>query len=393
MSSAKKKKAVGTAATRTRPVPQGGSSRAPGNGRSAGGRGPASRPSQPSGKRNRRSPAPPLIVGQISRLTPAAGAVALLGALVMLIQPAFPLVRTVGPLAGTGAWVGGAVNGWDFVVVLPTVAVLAAAGLLCVRARLPRFGLAALIAAGVLGIGQLIRVLSLFQTSQRLGLDLPVPAGQVRVFSYTAGPGLWLRLVGWLLLVGAGCLAVLAYRRTDMDDDGSFDRLRPVFGGLSLVVALLAVGGIVLAAADPTGGAPALALTVSQRLELDQVGLSLPSPDLPLSTNSAAAMSLVDRPGLDQLGGVLLAVAVAVTVVLASTLRPRLATVGMYLGVAGVLGSAALGSLLLIIRSTALAVGAGAALLAVAALAVVGLALAGWRMTRQPAAGPAGHPR
>jgi hypothetical protein len=394
---------AGTGKAGERPTTaRGGPDRAPSR-RPADSRGPAGRSRQPSGKRSRRPPAAPQIVGAVSPLTRAAGGLALLAALVLLVRPALPLVRTAGAPAGTGASVGGtAVGGtavgsadnlWDFVVVLPAVAVLAVAGAMCVRARLPRFGLAAVIAAGALGVGELLRVLSLLQASQRLGLDLPIPAGQVRVFRYSPGPGLWLWLAGCLLLVAAGVLAVLAYRRTDMDDDGSFDRLRPLFGGLSLVAALLVVGGIVLAAADPTGGEPGISLTVPQRLELDRVGLALPAPDLPLSVNSAAAMALVDRPALDQLGGLLLALAAAVAVVLASTLRPRLAAVGMYLGLAGLLGSTALSTWLLIIRSTALSVGPGAVLLAAAALALAGLALAGWRMTPPAGTEPAGDPR
>jgi iron complex transport system permease protein len=352
---------------------------------------------QLAGERRRYPPAAPQIVGPVSPLTRTVGVLALLAALALLVQPAFPLGRVVGPAGNraltAGTPVGGAHNLWDVVVALPAVAMLGVAGAMLVRVRLPRLGLATVIAAGALAVGQTLRVLSLLRSGERLGLDLPVPEGQVRVFQYSPGPGLWLWLAGYLLLVAAGVLAVLAYRGTDMDDDGSFDPLRPLFGGLSLVAALLVLGGIVLAAADPTGGDPGVSLTVPQRLELDRVGLTLPAPDLPLSASSAAAMTLVDRPALDLAGGLLLALAAAVAVVLASTLHPRLAAVGMYLGLAGLLGSAALSSWLLILRSTVLSVGAGAILLASAALMVAGLALAGWRTTPPAGTGLPGEPR
>ncbi|HSV65132.1 MAG TPA: hypothetical protein VLJ59_04370 [Mycobacteriales bacterium] len=340
-----------------------------------------------SGTRNRRPPIPALVIGPVSPLARVAGVAGTLAAVLLLVTPAYPLVRTAGPLGGDVEPLGAAHNAWDFVVPLPAAVVLGCAGVLCVLRQLPRFGLAVLAASGAVGLGELVRTAFLAQTRQRLGLDLPLPEGQTRVFQYVAGPGLWLQLGSGALLVLAGMLAVLAWRRTEMEDDGSFDPLRPLFAGLSAVVAMLAMGGVVLAAADPVGDTGAT-LSVDQRLGLSQLGLQLASPDLPLSASSAAATALADRPALDQLGGLLVAVAAALSIVLAATLRPRLATVGMYAGLAALLASSAFGVFLLVIRSTALSVGAGAVLLALAAAGCALLALAAGRTTRRGSSGP-----
>ena len=132
--------------------------------------------------------APALVVGAISPLARLAGVAAVLSAALLLLQPAFPLVRD------GGRGLGGSHNLWDFVVWLPAAALVAAAGVLCVLGRLPRLGLAALIAAGGYGLGQLVRTAALLDTGGHTSIDLPLPEGLVRSFRYTVGPGLVLQL-------------------------------------------------------------------------------------------------------------------------------------------------------------------------------------------------------
>jgi hypothetical protein len=296
------------------------------------------------------APTPAVVVGAISPLTRLAGALAVLCAALLLLQPAFALVRE----AGRG--LGGAHNLWDFVVPLPAAAVIGTAGALCLLGRLPRLGLAALIAAGGYGLGELVRTAALLDTSGHSSIDLPMPEGLVRSFRYVAGPGLVLRMVALAGLTVVLVLAVLAWRRTVMDDDGSFDPLRPTFGAVGLAGALVGFAAVAFPPAFPVPG-----------------GLTITVP------------SLFDRSGLDLLGGWLLVGAVTVVAVGAATVRPRLAVVGMFGGLAAMFGTAGLGNLLLVVRSTALELDTGTAFQLAAAVVFAALAVAAWRITRRPA--------
>ena len=307
----------------------------------------AGRPKAPT-----TAPTPALVVGAISPLTRLAGAVAVAAAALLLVQPAFPLVRD----AGRG--VGGAHNLWDFLVPLPAAALVGVAGVLCLLGRLPRLGLAALIATGGYGLGQLLRTVALLDTRGHSSIDLPLPEGLVRSFRYAPGPGLVLQVVALAALTVVLVLALLAWRRTDMDDDGSFDPLRPTFAGLGFAAALVGFAGLAFPPAFPRPG-----------------GLTITVP------------ALFDRSGLDLLGGWVLAAAVIAVAVGAATVRPRLAVVGMFAGLAAMFGTAALGNLLLVIRSTALDADTGTAFQIAAAVVFAALAVAAWQITWRPARG------
>jgi hypothetical protein len=327
------------------------------------GTGPRARGTGPGARGNARpaargagrdaQPTPALVVGAISPLTRLAGALAVLSAVLLLVQPAWPLVRD------GGRGLGGAHNVWDFVVWLPAAAMVGAAGVLCLRGRLPRLGLAVLIAAGGFGPGLLIRALALLDTAGHSSIDLPLPEGLVRSFRYTAGPGLVAQIVALAGLSLVLVLALVGWRRTDMDDDHSFDPLRPTFGALGFAAALVGFGALAFPPAVPRPG-----------------GLTITVP------------SLFERSGLDLLGGWLIVAAVTVAAAGAATVRPRLAVVGMFAGLAAVFATLGLGNLLLVIRSTALDIDTGTAMQLVAALVFAGLAGTGWRITRRPAAVP-----
>jgi len=297
------------------------------------------------------APSPTLVVGTIPPLTRVAGAGGLAAALLLLIQPAFPLVRE------GGRGLGGAHNLWDFAVLLPAVLLLGAAGVLCLLGRLPRLGLAALIAAGGYGLGQLFRTAALLDTGGRSSLDLPLPEGQVRAFRYTPGPGLVLQVAALAVLAAVLVLALLSWRRTVMDDDGSFDPLRPTFAGMGFAGGLVGFAAVAFPPASPRPGS----LTV-------------------------AMPSLFERSGLDLLGGWLLIGAVVVVAVGAATVRPRLAVTGMFAGLAAMFGTAALGDLLLVVRSTPLDLDTGAVFQVAAAVVFATLAAAAWWVRWRPAA-------
>ncbi|MBI1758207.1 MAG: hypothetical protein HYR62_03135 [Actinobacteria bacterium] len=302
-----------------------------------------------------RSPA--IIVGAISPLTRVAGAMAILAGLASLVQPALTFVRVGGRVLGSAHHVV------DFLVPAPLAAALILAGAASLAGRLPRFGLAVLIGAGSLAVGQLVRVLSWLDTSRRSTLDLPFPDTLAISAHYSAGAGMVLLAVIDGLLTAVLVLALFGWQRTVMDDEGSFESLRPAFTLLGFVAALVAAGGLTL----PVGVATATSL-----------GWDLPS--------------LFDRVGADQLAGWLEVTGVFVGGLAASTAaRPRLATVGILAGLAASLTTQSLATALLLVRSTAYTVNVGTGLLTASAVFFAALAVAAWRVTG-PAfpAGPTG---
>jgi hypothetical protein len=296
------------------------------------------------------APASALVVGTIPPLARVAGAGGLAAAVLLLVQPAFPLVRE------GGHGLGGAHNLWDFAAWLPAALLVGAAAALCLLGRLPRLGLAALIAAGGYGLGQLFRTAALLDTRGRSSIDLPLAEGQVRAFRYTPGPGLVLQVAALAVLAAALLLGLLAWRRTVMDDDGSFDPVRPTFAGMGFAGGLVGFAAVAFPPASPRPGS----LTV-------------------------AMPSLFERSGLDLFGGWLLIAAVVAVAVGAATVRPRLAVTGMFAGLAAMFGTAALGDLLLVIRSTSLDLDTGGVFQVAAAAVFAGLAAAAWRVSWRPA--------
>lgn len=300
---------------------------------------PAGRAGGPASKAGgpKRPPAPPgpgLVVGPVPVLARVAGAVALAAALLRLVAPAFPLARS------GGRDLGAAGNVLDVVPPLPVVGVVAAAGLLCLRGRLPRLGLAVLLSAGTLAAGLLLRTLALLDTGTHSTVDLPLGIGTSA--RYEAGAGLVLLALAYGLLVAAALLAAAAWPRTLMEDAGDLDPRRPRVAAWGLAVGLLT----------------ALVLGMA-----------------PYSSSTALAPpSVPERAGLDLLGGLALALGAAAWAVLAATLRPRLAVVGAYAGLAAVLLTEALSVLLLVARSPALDASPGGVGTLLAGLAVVALA-------------------
>jgi hypothetical protein len=225
------------------------------------------------------------------------------------------------------------------------VLTVAAGGLLAVRGRLPRLGLAALFPAGTVAAGLLLQAADLLRTGAHSTLDLPLGIGTSA--RYEVGAGLVLAVVGYGLLVAAALLAAAAWPRTIMEDAGELDPRRPRLAAWGLAAGVLT----------------ALVLGMA-----------------PYSSSIAPGTpTLPERHGLDLLGAAVVALGAAAWAVLAATLRPRLAVVGAYAGLAATLLAIGLSIGLLVARSDALGSSAGGigVLLAAAAAAVLAL-VAGW---------------
>ena len=285
---------------------------------------------------------PDLVVGTVPPLARVAGGIAVAAAVLLLVAPAFPLARS------GGADLGGPGNLWAFVPPLPLAAALAAAGLLAARGLLPRLGLAVLFPAGTLAAGFLLRALYLRQTGERSTLDLPLGIGESA--RYEAGAGLTVSAVAYALVVLAAVLATVAWPRTIMEDGGDLDPRRPRLAAWGLAVGVLTalVLGMAPYASDIAPGAP----------------------------------TLPERDGLDLLGALVVALGAAAWAVVAATLRPRLAVVGAYAGLAAALLTEGLSVGLVVARSGALGPSAGGVGILLAAAAALGLSLAAARVGR-----------
>ena len=286
-----------------------------------------------------------VVVGMVPPLARVAGGLGLAGALVRLVVPAFALAE-----AGGRQWAAGA-NLADWAVLLPLTVGAAAAGLLCLLGRLPRLGLAALMAIGTVQGGVLLHALYLHDGSQRSTVDLPV--GSATSLHYQPRAGLTLLIVAAALLVAAAVAAVAGWPQTIMEDDGSLDPRRPRLAAYGLIVGVFAVLALGMApyASVPPGNAPS---------------------------------SLPERAGLDLFAGLVTVLGVAVWAVLAAALRPRLAAVGVYLGLVAVLATEWLSTALLVARSPALRSTTGGSGTVVVILVVGELAFAAWRLPFRP---------
>ena len=290
---------------------------------------PTARKGTPPRAKTPPPPGPGLVVGTVPPQARVAGVIAVLAALVLLVAPAFPLAR-VGDTD-----LGGPGNLWAFVPALPLVAAVAGAGVLAARGQLPRLGLAVLFPTGTLAFGWLLQTVYLMRTGERSTLDLPLGIGESA--RYAAGPGLVVHAVGYGLLVVAALVAALAWPRTVMEDTGDLDPRRPRLAAWGLAVGVLT----------------ALVLGMA-----------------PYSSSIApGAPTLPERAGLDLLGALVVALGAAAWAVLAATLRPRLAGVGAYAGLAAALLTEGLSIWLLVARSGALGVSAGGVGVLLAALA------------------------
>lgn len=288
------------------------------------------------------APGPELVVGTVPPLARAAGAVAVLAAVLLLVAPAFPLARA------DGQDLGGPGNLWAFVPPLPLAALVAASGVLAALGRLPRLGLAVLFPVGTLAAGFLLRTLHLQQDGARSTLDLPLGLGGSA--RYEAGAGLLVSALAYGLLVLAAVLATAAWPRTIMEDGGDLDPRRPRLAAWGLAAGVLT----------------ALFLGMAPYA----------------SAIAPGAPTLPERDGLDLLGALVVALGAAAWTVLAATLRPRLAVVGAYAGLAAVLLTEGLSIALLVTRSDQIGPSAGGVGILLAAVAAAALSLVAARVGR-----------
>jgi len=290
------------------------------------------------------------IVGPVPAVARAAAVAAILASL-LLVAVRFLPYADVG-----GVQVDPPRGPLDIGAALLWPGVVAAAGGSVVLGKLPRLGPAVLAASGALGIGLAVGELYQLQGAEA-HRAVEVFFGR-RLVTSTVEPlaGVWGQLLAYVLLAFALVLTLVAWSGTTMDDSGDFDGQRPRVMGLAALVGLV---GVLAVAARPQD-AP------DQIIE-DVIGYRT-------TVQIAGSVSLLDRLGLDLLGGVLLAAAVFTLALLAATLRPRLATVGVLVGLAAYFLSAALRVLLEAGRYADLVIAPGGLLQLLAGLALAALA-------------------
>ncbi|CAN5327169.1 hypothetical protein BH20ACT5_BH20ACT5_00480 [soil metagenome] len=246
------------------------------------------------------------------------------------------------------------------------------AGVSVVRGRLPRLGLAVIGASGGLAVGRALReIYQLADEQSHPGTEAFF--GNWLVTS-SIGPavGVWLTLASYLLLVSALPLTLLAWPRTVMEDAEDFEPLRPLGTGIGAAAGFL---GLLAVAAAP----------------MDLARRTLTGPGgFVVVVDEPGPASLLDQVGFGLAGTLALASAVVVLSVTAATLRPRLATVGVFAALAGYFIGSAAGTALDAGRSTELALGLGGVLQIAAA--VVFSAAAGWSLTATSLTGTATRP-
>ena len=289
-----------------------------------------------------------VVVGAVPPLARVAGVLGLAGALCRLVVPAFPLAKVPG-----GPSLGAAAGPADWLVLVPLVGAIGVAGVLCVRGRLPRLGLAILMGAGVVQSAVMLHAFYLSYAGPRSTLDLPVNISVS--MRYHVGAGLVLLIIATGLLSTAQTVAVVAWARTVMEDDGSLDPLRPRFAVFGLLAAAFAM--LVLGMAPYTSSLYGSALS-----------------------NGAPPSSVLERAGLDYLAGLTLVLGVAIWSTAAAALRPRLATVGIYVGLAAALATEALSTALLASRSRVIGTSVGGVGTWFAVAFFAALAFAAWRL-------------
>lgn len=258
------------------------------------------------------------MVGATAGSVRVAGGLGALGGLLLAIRPAFAL-----GVAG-GHRVGDAPGVLGFLPWLPAAVVLVAAGLATLLGRVPRVGVAVVAGAGAVSIGPLLRWIRVAENHG--ALDLPVGGQAVGATRYDAGGGAWLAIACSAVLVIAMLCCAVGWGHTVTEDDGSFDALRPRYGAVGLGL----------------GVVTAVAFALS-----------------PASSSFGLEPGVLDAVGLDRAGILLLAVAAALTCVLAAALRPRMAGVSLLVGVATVLGGIGFDNLLVVVRSPDLRISVG----------------------------------
>lgn len=324
--------------TRQRPPQQSGRSNRPG----------ANTATRKSGKVNTQTNGAlrnRLVIGDISGLTVVCGALGLIIALCVAITLAFPLVTAEGEDLGRASGIA------DVIAIAPLLIGLGWASVLCVRKKLPRLGLAILAPFGALSIGELFRLLRLYEPGSSASTDLPLPKAVNTAFSYQPSAGLMLSVITAVLGVMLLLLIPTAWGRTVMEDDNPLEALRSKFAGWSFFAGLIGITAI--------GIAPSHA-----------------------NIAGAGPTTLPGRSGLLMAGDLLFIAALLICAVIAPTLRPRLAVVGMYLGLAIVLATRALQNGVLIARTDVLHASTGTVLLYLSAGVFALLSIAAWQVRK-----------
>lgn len=253
---------------------------------------------------------PTHIVGPVPVVARAAAVVGVLSALLLLAARFLPYAEVGGEQVSPGHGLP------DLGAALLGPGVVAAAAGSVLLGVLPRLGLAVLASSGALAIGLTVGELYHLQGADgHRGVEIFF--GQ-RLVTSSMQPlaGIWIHLAAYALLVLALVLTLQAWSQTTMDDSGDFDGQRPRVMGLAALTGLV---GVLAVAARPQDAPDQIVQNVlGFRTTVEVPG----------------EVSLLDRLGLDLIGGVLLAVAVFAVALLAATLRPRLATVGGLTGLA-----------------------------------------------------------
>jgi hypothetical protein len=304
-----------------------------------------------------------LVLGPVPAPARAAGALLVLSGLAGLVAP-FPTYLVVG---GTELSLAGGAGSALAALLLPVVTLVVGAVLL--RGAVPKFGLAYATVGAALGVGSLL--IELYRGSGATSRPaIEALAGRLLLTTTVdRGAGWVLSVVSLGLLVVAGAVAVLAWDRTVMDDAGRLDPARSLLTTAAVGLGLAAVLSLVLPPAD-----------VPDRIVTD------PVTGLETVVTQEGPQALLERPLLGLLGGLLLAGAVLLCSVLATSLRPRLAVVGGLLAIATAVLAVALTGLRDALASDELDwTVAGAGLLA-AGLGYAVLALLAWRLRRRPRA-------
>ena len=260
-----------------------------------------------------------LVVGTTPLVSRVSGVLLILAAC-MSVAALFPTYLVVGGHAlSTVTGFGGAL------VALLVPAAHLAVGVVLVRGRVPKFGLAYAGVAGALAVGQvLIEIYRGSSSTTRPAVE--VIAGQrVLTSGVHIRPGWVLGVVALLLVVAAGVAATTGWGRTVMEDAGALDPVRSGLAGAAVLLGVLTVLSLALPAVD-----------VPDRLVTD------PATGFQTVVTSEGPQALLERPGLALLGGMLLAGAILLCSVVAPSLRPRLAAVGGLLAIAVAVLAAAL---------------------------------------------------
>ena len=260
-----------------------------------------------------------LVVGPVPVSARVAGVLLVLAGLTGAAAPWPPYLVVGGQELSQASGAGSVL----VLLLVPLVNVLV--GAVLAAGRVPKLGLAYAGVAAAPAVGQLlIEVYRGRSSTSRPAIE--VLAGQrVLTSSVEAGPGWALGVASLALTVLAGCVALVSWGRTVMDDGGGLDPVRSGLAGTSLLLGVATVLCLGLPAAD-----------VPDELSTD------PVTGMQTVITREGPQALLERPGLALLGGLLLAGGLLLCAVVAPSLRPRLAAVGGLLAVSVVVLSAGL---------------------------------------------------